>query len=96
MPSYSEPKAGSVFSIIGTKNDPKNHTGIIISYDGENVTWQDGNYNNATDDWDYAITDWRQQTDTLENFKKRYAGPGGVVLFANPVEPPQKDKGGSK
>ena len=96
MPSYSEPKAGSVFSIIGTKNDPKSHTGIIISYDGENVTWQDGNYNNATDDWDYAITDWRQQTDTLENFKKRYAGPGGVVLFANPVEPPQKDKGGSK
>lgn len=96
IPSYSEPRAGSVFSIIGTKEEPKNHTGLIISYDGVNVTWQDGNYNNSTDDWDYAITDWRQQTDTLENFKRRYAGPGGVVLFANPVEPPLEDKGGNK
>lgn len=88
VPSFSEPKAGSVFSVIGTKDNPLNHVGIIISYDGENVTWQDGNYNGTSDSWNVAIKDWRQQTDTLKNFKKRYAGTSGKILFANPVKPP--------
>lgn len=92
LPSFSEPKAGSVFSVIGTAENPLNHVGIIISYDGENVTWQDGNYNNISDDWNTAIEDWRQQTDTLKNFKKRYAGTSGKIIFANPITPPNSNE----
>ena len=82
VPSYTTPKAGAVFSVVG---DGLNHVGIIISFDGKNVTWQDGNYNGITDNWENGIKDWRQQTDTLENFKTRYAGTKGMIIYANHI-----------
>ncbi len=69
------PIAGAVFSGIG-----KNHVGIVIAYDGTNITIQDGNYDNRTNTFEEAKSDWRTVTYTLDEYRIRM---GGVVL-ANP------------
>ena len=56
-------KASAVFSGIG-----KNHVGIVLSYDGTNITIQDGK------------SDWKTVTYTLDEYRIRL----GSVVFANP------------
>ncbi len=69
------PKAGAVFSGIG-----KNHVGIVIAYDGTNMTIQDGNYDGITNTFEDAKSDWKTVTYTLDEYRIRMGG----VVFANP------------
>ena len=69
------PKAGAVFSGIG-----KNHVGIVLSYDGTNITIQDGNYDGKTNTFEDAKNDWKTVTYTLDEYRIRLGG----VVFANP------------
>ena len=69
------PKAGAVFSGIG-----KNHVGIVLSYDGTNITIQDGNYDGKTNTFEDAKSDWKTVTYTLDEYRIRLGG----VVFANP------------
>lgn len=69
------PKAGAVFSGIG-----KNHVGIVLKVDGENITIQDGNYDGKTNTFEEAKTDWHTNTYTLSELRRRYGG----IVFANP------------
>ena len=69
------PKAGAIFSGIG-----KNHVGIVLKVDEENITIQDGNYDGKTNTFEEAKTDWRTNTYTLSELRRRYGG----ILFANP------------
>ena len=56
-------KAGAIFSGIG-----KNHVGIVLSYDGTNITIQDGK------------SDRKTVTYTLDEYRIRL----GDVVFADP------------
>ena len=69
------PVAGAVFSGIG-----KNHVGIVIDYDGTNITIQDGNYDGITNTFEDAKSDWKTVTYTLDEYRIRMGG----VVFANP------------
>ena len=69
------PVAGAVFSGIG-----KNHVGIVIAYDGTNITIQDGNYDGITNTFEDAKSDWKTVTYTLNEYRIRMGG----VVFANP------------
>lgn len=69
------PKAGAVFSGIG-----KNHVGIVLKVNGEDITIQDGNYDGKTNTFEEAKTDWRTNTYTLSDLRRRYSG----IVFANP------------
>ncbi len=71
----STPKAGAVFSGIA-----KNHVGIVLSYDGTNITIQDGNYDGKTNTFEDAKSDWKTVTYTLDEYRNRLGG----VVFANP------------
>ena len=68
-------KAGAIFSGIG-----KNHVGIVLSYDGTNITIQDGNYDGKTNTFEDAKSDWKTVTYTLDEYRIRLGG----VVFANP------------
>lgn len=54
------PKAGAVFSGIG-----HNHVGIVIAWDGTNITIQEGNLDGRTNIFQQANTDWQTKTYTL-------------------------------
>ena len=69
------PKAGAVFSGIG-----KNHVGIVLKVDGNNITIQDGNYDGITDTFEEAKSDWQTNTYTLDYYRSRMGG----IVFANP------------
>lgn len=69
------PKAGAVFSGIG-----KNHVGIVLKVDGNNITIQDGNYDGITNTFEDAKSDWKTVTYTLDEYRMRLDG----VVFANP------------
>ena len=69
------PKAGAVFSGIG-----KNHVGIVLKVNGEDITIQDGNYDGKTNTFEEAKTDWRTNTYTLSELRRRYGG----IVFADP------------
>ena len=69
------PIAGAVFSGIG-----KNHVGIVIAYDGTNITIQDGNYDGITNTFEDAKSDWKTVAYTLDEYRIRM----GEVVFANP------------
>ena len=71
----STPKVGAIYSAIG-----KNHVGIVIGWDGTNITVQDGNLDGRTNSFQEAKTDWKTSTYTLETLKSIYGG----VKFANP------------
>ena len=72
----STPVAGAVFSTLG-----HNHVGIVIAFDGTNITFQDGNLNGKTDTFAVAKTDWRTKTMTLSEFISHNGG----VVFAVPI-----------
>ena len=69
------PKAGAVFSGIG-----KNHVGIVLKVDGNNITIQDGNYDGITNTFEDAKNDWQTNTYTLDYYRSRMGG----IVFANP------------
>ena len=69
------PKAGAVFSGIG-----KNHVGIVLKVDGNNITIQDGNYDGITNTFKGAKKDWQTNTYTLDYYRSRMGG----IVFANP------------
>lgn len=71
----SSPKAGAVFSGIG-----KNHVGIVLKVDGNNITIQDGNYDGVTNTFEDAKKDWQTNTYTLDYHRSRMGG----IVFANP------------
>ncbi len=73
-----KPVPGAVFSTNGVT---RNHVGIIIAVDGDNITVQDGNYNGSNDSFAVAQNDWGTWTTTLSEFQAKY---GGGVIFANP------------
>ena len=65
----NEPVVGAVFSGIG-----KNHVGIVIGWDGTNVTIQDGNYDGKTNSFADAKKDWKTSTMTLAELSRRNGG----------------------
>lgn len=69
------PKTGAVFSAIG-----KNHVGIVIAWDGTNITIQEGNLDNRSNTFQKAKTDWQTVTYILQQLNSIYGG----VVFANP------------
>ena len=69
------PKAGAIFSGIG-----KNHVGIVLKVDGNNITIQDGNYDGITNTFEDAKKDWQTNTYTLDYYRSRMGG----IVFANP------------
>ena len=70
------PAVGAVFSTIN-----RNHTGIVIGWDGKNITIQEGNLDGGTNTFEEAKKDWHTRTYTFEEFKKVCRG----VIFANPI-----------
>lgn len=69
------PKAGAVFSGVG-----HNHVGIVVAWDGTNITIQEGNLDGRTNTFQEAKTDWQTKTYTLAQLNSIYKG----VVFANP------------
>ena len=74
----STPKVGAIFSALGI-----NHVGIVVGWDGNNITIQEGNLDGITNTFEDAKSDWHQVTYTLEQLNDIYGG----VIFANPIEP---------
>lgn len=57
------------------------HVGIVVSYDGKNITVQEGNLNGSTDSFEVGITDWWEHTYSIESFNQIYNNP----TYAAPV-----------
>ena len=70
-----EPATGAVFSCIG-----RNHVGIVIGWDGTNITIQEGNLDGKTNTFEDAKKDWHTATYPFEQFKSKCKG----VVFAIP------------
>ena len=68
----STPTVGAVFSTLG-----HNHVGIVIGWDGSNITIQDGNLDGRTNTFTEAKRDWRTKTMPLSTF---ISSNGGVVF----------------
>lgn len=71
------PAVGAIFSCIG-----RNHTGIVIGWDGTNITIQEGNLDNKTNTFEDAKKDWQTVTYTLAEFQKICNG----VIFSVPFQ----------
>lgn len=81
------PVNGSVFSTVPYfSSDGKplssGHVGIILAVDGDTITFQDGNYDNSSNSFEVAQSDWKTTTVTIDQFKSMM---GQSVHFANPV-----------
>lgn len=72
----NNPSVGAIFSCIG-----KNHTGIVIGWDGKNITIQEGNLDGVTNTFADAKKDWHTVTYTLDQFRTVCKG----VVFAVPI-----------
>lgn len=59
----STPAVGAIFSCIG-----RNHVGIVIGWDGTNITIQEGNLDGKTNSFADAKKDWHTVTYTLSQF----------------------------
>lgn len=59
----STPAVGAIFSCIG-----RNHVGIVIGWDGTNITIQEGNLDGKTNSFAEAKKDWHTVTYTLSQF----------------------------
>lgn len=70
------PEVGAVFSCIG-----RNHFGIVVSWNGTNITIQEGNLDGVTNTFAQAKKDWHTATYTLDQFRSICKG----VVFANPL-----------
>lgn len=72
----NEPAVGAVFSCVG-----RNHVGIVIGWDGENITIQEGNLDGVTNTFADAKKDWHTANYPLDEFRTKCKG----VVFANPL-----------
>ena len=72
----STPAVGAIFSCIG-----RNHVGIVIGWDGTNITIQEGNLDGKTNSFAEAKKDWHTVTYTLSQFVSICHG----VEFAIPI-----------
>lgn len=70
----SNPQVGAIFSCIGT-----NHVGIVVGWDGTNITIQEGNLDGKTNTFNQAKSDWQTVTYELNEFRRICDG----VVFAN-------------
>ena len=66
------PVVGAIFSGVGV-----NHVGIIVGWDGINITIQEGNLDSKTNCFAEAKKDWQTKVYTLEALSAAY---GGVVF----------------
>ena len=73
----NEPAVGAVFSCVG-----RNHVGIVIGWDGENITIQEGNLDGVTNTFADAKKDWHTATYSLDQFRTKCKG----VIFAIPIK----------
>lgn len=73
----NEPAVGAVFSCVG-----RNHVGIVIGWDGENITIQEGNLDGVTNTFADAKNDWHTATYSLDQFRIKCKG----VIFAIPIK----------
>lgn len=71
----NEPAVGAVFSCVG-----RNHVGIVIGWNGKNITIQEGNLDGVTNTFADAKKDWHTATYSLDQFRTKCKG----VIFANP------------
>ena len=71
----NEPAVGAVFSCIG-----RNHVGIVIGWNGKNITIQEGNLDGVTNTFADAKKDWHTATYSLDQFRIKCKG----VVFAVP------------
>lgn len=71
----NEPAVGAVFSCVG-----KNHVGIVIKWNGKNITIQEGNLDGVTNTFADAKKDWHTATYSLNQFRTKCKG----VVFAVP------------
>lgn len=71
----NEPAVGAVFSCVG-----RNHVGIVIGWDGKNITIQEGNLDGVTNTFADAKKDWHTATYSLDQFRIKCKG----VVFAVP------------
>ena len=69
----SEPQVGAIFSCIG-----RNHVGIVVGWDGINITIQEGNLDRITNSFTQAKSDWQTVTYDLDKFRRICDG----VVFA--------------
>ena len=74
-PKSNTPKTGAVFFGVG-----HNHVGIVIAWDGTNITIQECNPDGKTNTFQEAKTGWQTKTYTLAQLNSIYKG----VVFANP------------
>lgn len=70
------PSVGAIFSCIG-----KNHVGIVIGWDGENITIQEGNLDGKSNTFADAKKDWHTVTYELSQFGNICDG----VVFGVPI-----------
>lgn len=57
------PQAGAVFSCV-----ERNHVGIVVEWDGVNITIQEGNLDGETNTFEEAKSDWRTVTYDIDTF----------------------------
>lgn len=69
------PVVGAIFSGVGV-----NHVGIVIGWNGTNLTVQEGNLDGKTNTFIEAKKDWKTKTYTLQLLNAIYKG----VVFAIP------------
>ena len=69
----SNPQVGSIFSCIG-----RNHVGIVVGWDGTNITIQEGNLDGKTNTFGQAKSDWQTVTYEINQFRRICDG----VIFA--------------
>ena len=70
----SNPQVESIFSCIG-----RNHVGIVVGWDGTNITIQEGNLDGKTNTFAQAKSDWQTVTYEINYFRRLCDG----VVFAN-------------
>ncbi len=73
----NEPAVGAVFSCIG-----RNHVGIVVGWDGKNITIQEGNLDGVTNTFADAKKDWHTATYSLDHFRVLCK----AVVFAVPTK----------
>ena len=68
------PAVGAIFSGVGV-----NHVGIVVGWDGTNITIQEGNLDGKTNTFEEAKKDWQIKIYTLESLDDAYKG----IVFAH-------------
>jgi len=72
----SKPQVGSIYSCIG-----RNHVGIVVGWDGTNITIQEGNLDSQSNTFQEAKSDWHTVTYDIDTFRMICDG----VIFATPL-----------